>query len=111
MNYGVASFSSYLKCICHLYMSSLNNHYNNKKAPEDCGILLKVITLNEHGQVGYTYLAQGQDRSHMVGWKHLIHPDNPTMNGWTIGDSPSTNPALGGVPVGVPMGSRLSPWV
>ena len=32
------------------------------------------------------YLPQEQAlHSHMMGWKYLIHADNPTIIGWTIG--------------------------
>ena len=59
-----------------------NRHYKNKKAPEDYHLLLKVNTLNGHGQANYTYLPKGKPLgSHMVGWIYPIHPYNSTMNG------------------------------
>ena len=82
MHYGVALFSSWSKSICDPKTSM-----TKIRAPKDCWLPFQDFHL-ERAQTSQPAPISPKGKplgSHMVGQQFPVHPDTPTMIGWTTG--------------------------
>jgi hypothetical protein len=82
MNYGVASFSSWSKSTCNPKTGLVRI----RGSPKTTASIWRWTPWKSTDKPVGTYLPKGKPLGfHMVGWKYPVHPDTPTMIGWSIG--------------------------